>query len=162
VLARPPRRSPEKATFPSSFAGRTLLPELGAVRGALPPCGEAVRLRFLPSAVGFVVGPELERALAVLYRAKRHMRVTFARSVCPRLAAPRTGFSRSGRMCEALAPAPATRRARSVSTCSWAVVQLHSHPRRDGQTQPRLPERRGRCCAGSATPRRHRLGILPD
>jgi hypothetical protein len=88
------------------------------------PCGEAVRLRFLPSAVGFVVGPELERALAVLYRAKRHMRVTFARSVCPRLAAPRTGFSRSGRMCEALAPAPATRRARSVSTCSWAVLRL--------------------------------------
>jgi hypothetical protein len=47
----------------------TLLPELEAVRGALPPCGEAVRLRFLPSAVGFVVGPELERAQVVRYRA---------------------------------------------------------------------------------------------
>ena len=72
------------------------LPELEAVRGALPPCGEAVRLRFLPSAVGFVVGPELERAQVVRYRAKGSMRGTFARSVCPRLAAPRTGFFRSG------------------------------------------------------------------
>jgi hypothetical protein len=47
----------------------TLLPELEAVRGALPLAGEAVRLRFLPFAVGFVVGPELERAQVVLCRA---------------------------------------------------------------------------------------------
>ena len=69
------------------------LPELEAVRGALPPCGDAVRLRFLPSAVGFVVGPELERAQVVRYRASEPWFT--ARSVCPRLAAPRT-VSRSG------------------------------------------------------------------
>jgi hypothetical protein len=51
----------------------TLLPELEAVRGALPPCREAVRLRFLPFAVGFVVGPELERAQVVRYRASANL-----------------------------------------------------------------------------------------
>jgi hypothetical protein len=70
----------------------------------------------------WIVGPELERALVVRYRAVPHL--GNACSVCPRLAAPRTGFSRSGKVCEALAPAPATRRARSVSTCSWAVPRL--------------------------------------
>jgi hypothetical protein len=48
----------------------------------------------LPSAVGLVVGPELERAQVVRYRAIQPR--LNARSVCPRLAAPRTGFSRSG------------------------------------------------------------------
>jgi hypothetical protein len=57
------------------------LPALEAVRGALPPCGEAVRLRFLPFAVGCVVGPELERAQVVPY----HANLTHA---CGRLLAP--------------------------------------------------------------------------
>jgi hypothetical protein len=50
----------------------------------------------LPFAVGFVVDPELERAQVVRYRANLSMRGKVARSVCPRLAAPQTGFSRSG------------------------------------------------------------------
>jgi hypothetical protein len=66
----------------------------GASKAHCPLLGEAVRLGFCRLLSAFVVGPELERAQVVRYRAV--IQVDNARSVCPRLAAPRTGFSGLG------------------------------------------------------------------